>query len=152
MLSISYSIFSYMASNLNLRRIDHPMRVITTDSKRCSGCKACQALCALTQFKENNLKKAALKIIGHFPDPGVYEINICNQCGACAAVCPVSAIVATEVAYVIDADLCIGCKICVSACPSNSFVEHASTKVPIKCVSCAVCVDYCPRRALIIAN
>ncbi|MCL2497020.1 MAG: 4Fe-4S binding protein [Symbiobacteriaceae bacterium] len=125
------------------------MRVITTKPERCSGCKACQALCALTQFGENNLKKSALKIIGHFPDPGTYDINICNQCGACATICPVQAISDNGDAYLIDATACIGCGLCVSTCPTRSMVQHASTVVPIKCVSCGACVEYCPRRALV---
>lgn len=124
------------------------MRVITTKSERCSGCKACQVLCSLTNFAENNPKKAALKIIGHFPDPGVYEISICNQCGACASVCPVSAISAEADAYVINPDLCIGCGLCVTSCPTGSMVQHASQTAPIKCISCGGCVEYCPRRAL----
>jgi Fe-S-cluster-containing hydrogenase component 2 len=126
------------------------MRVVTAKAGLCSGCKACQALCSLTQFKENNPKKSALRIIGLFPEPGVYEINICSQCGTCARECPVEAIQATDAAYVIDADLCTGCGLCVQACPTGSMVRHAAVNAPIKCVSCGECVEYCPRRALII--
>ena len=124
------------------------MKVIATRAERCSGCKACQALCSLTNFRENNLKKAALKIIGHFPEPGVYEINICNQCGVCASVCPVQAISSNGDAWSIDSSICIGCGLCVQSCPTHSMVQHASTPTPIKCVSCGACVQYCPRRAL----
>ena len=125
------------------------MRVITARPERCSGCKACQAICALTQFRENNLKKAALKIIGHFPEPGVYEINICSQCGICAECCPVKAVESRDDAWVINQDICTGCTVCVEVCPTGSFVEHASCTVPIKCVSCGTCVEYCLRRALV---
>lgn len=125
------------------------MRVIAAKSGLCSGCRACQALCSLTRFRENNPKKSALRIIGHFPEPGVYEINICSQCGVCARECPVGAIQANEEAYVIDADLCTGCELCVAACPTNSMTQHASIATPIKCVSCGACVEYCPRRALV---
>ncbi|MCL2549194.1 MAG: 4Fe-4S binding protein [Symbiobacteriaceae bacterium] len=125
------------------------MRVITTKPELCSGCKACQALCSLTNFNENNPKKGALQIIGHFPDPGTYEINICSQCGVCASECPVQAISPGENAYIIDPEICIGCGACVASCPTRSFVQHASTVVPIKCISCGACVEYCPRRALV---
>jgi len=125
------------------------MRVITTKSENCSGCKACQVLCSLTNFAENNPKMAALQIIGHFPDPGTYEINICSQCGVCADACPVKAISAGSDAWVIDSEMCIGCGACVAACPTHSFVQHASKTAPIKCTSCGACVEYCPRKALI---
>jgi len=125
------------------------MRVVAAVAGLCSGCRACQALCSLTRFMENNPRKSALRIIGHFPEPGVYEINICSQCGACALDCPVGAIRVNEDAYVIDADLCTGCGLCVDACPTNSMMRHASVATPIKCVSCGACVEYCPRRALV---
>lgn len=125
------------------------MRVVAAKAELCSGCKACQALCSLTRFRENNPKKSALRIIGHFPVPGVYEINICSQCGVCATECPVGAIQINEEVYVIDAASCVGCGLCVTACPTNSMVRHASTETPIKCVSCGACVQYCPRRALV---
>ena len=125
------------------------MRVITTRPERCSGCKACQALCALTLFRENNLKKAAIRIIGHFPEPGVYEINICSQCGVCAENCPTEAIERKENAWVINQELCAGCNVCMEVCPTNSLVKHASSFVPIKCIACGACVEHCPRRALV---
>jgi NAD-dependent dihydropyrimidine dehydrogenase PreA subunit len=81
--------------------------------------------------------------------PGVYEINICSQCGVCANECPVGAINVKDAAYVIDDALCIDCGVCVQSCPTNSMVRHASITTPIKCVSCGACVEYCPRRALV---
>jgi len=124
------------------------MRVVTAKSELCSGCRACQALCSLTLFRENNPGKSGLRIIGHFPEPGVYEIITCSQCGVCARECPVGAIQANEEAYIIDDTLCTGCGLCVSACPVGSMARHAAMTTPIKCVSCGECVKYCPRRAL----
>ncbi|MCL2877261.1 MAG: 4Fe-4S binding protein [Acidobacteria bacterium] len=126
------------------------MRVVAAKAELCSGCKACQVLCSLTRFRENNPKKSALRILGHFPEPGVYEINICSQCGVCANECPVQAIQIIGAAYVIDTASCIGCGLCVQACPTGSMVRHASIAAPIKCVSCGACVEYCPRRALVL--
>jgi len=124
------------------------MLVVNARSELCSGCRACEVLCSLARFGDNNPKKSALKIIGHFPEPGVYEINICNQCGICAEECPAEAILADETAFSIDVDLCTDCGICVEVCPSGSMRQHAAMAAPIKCISCGECVEYCPRSAL----
>ena len=41
----------------------------------------------------------------------------CISCGACEAECPVSAIVAGDDKYVIDADACVECGACAGVCP-----------------------------------
>jgi len=41
----------------------------------------------------------------------------CISCGACADVCPVSAISAGDGKYVIDADACVECGACAENCP-----------------------------------
>ena len=46
----------------------------------------------------------------------------CVGCGACADVCPQSAITIDDVA-VIDADACVECGACVDECPSNAITE-----------------------------
>ena len=124
------------------------MRVVAARSELCSGCRVCEVLCSLARLGVNNPKKAALRIIARFPDPGIYEINICSQCGVCADECPTGAIQADGTAYSIDADACTGCGLCAKACPTGSMRLHADLEMPIKCVSCGECVEYCPRSAL----
>ena len=47
-----------------------------------------------------------------------YKINdACISCGACADVCPVSAISEGDAAYVIDDSACIDCGACADTCP-----------------------------------
>ncbi len=118
----------------------------------CSGCRACEVACSLSIFKENNPKKAALRIRGHFPVPGRYEILSCNQCGECAEVCPVEAIAEENGVYRIDPDECIGCGACVEACPNNAMFLHKGSDVPIKCILCGTCLNYCPTGALFDAD
>ena len=125
---------------------------LTTDSSRCSGCKVCLTICALSHFKENNPKKGALKVEGKFPVPGIFEVTVCNQCGACADVCPVDAITEKDGVYILDRETCIGCMACVTACPLNVMIVHPAETAPIKCDNCGDCVRYCPREAILDAD
>lgn len=118
-------------------------------SELCSGCSTCRLVCALANHKEVNPAKAALGIIGHFPGPGTYEIKFCDQCGACAEVCPVEAIEETDGIYLIDSETCVGCSACVEACPKGVMMMHPDSEVPIKCTACGECAEVCPRDAIV---
>ena len=48
----------------------------------------------------------------------------CVMCGACAAVCPVSAISEGDTTYVIDPELCLECGACAGVCPVDAIVEE----------------------------
>ncbi|MEW6723581.1 MAG: 4Fe-4S dicluster domain-containing protein [Bacillota bacterium] len=116
--------------------------------ERCSGCRVCQLVCAMHNFLENNPGKSRLKISGEFPVPGRYHVAVCDQCGACAAVCPTGAIVEDDgIAQVVEKD-CIGCLACVEACPSGVMMVHPSREAPFKCNNCGKCIELCPREAL----
>ena len=47
--------------------------------------------------------------------------DACIACGACAAGCPVGAIVEGDGKYVIDADTCIDCGACAEQCPVGAI-------------------------------
>ena len=49
--------------------------------------------------------------------------DACIACGACAAECPVEAIIEGEGKFEIDADKCIECGACADACPVGAPVE-----------------------------
>jgi Fe-S-cluster-containing hydrogenase component 2 len=121
------------------------MKRLFADSPKCSGCRSCLAACSLNLFTENNPKKAALSIIPHFPDPGVFEVKVCTQCGECAAVCPVSAIkINDRGAYYVDFAECIMCEACVPACPENVMMINAKIFTSTwKCDLCGDCVKVC---------
>jgi Fe-S-cluster-containing hydrogenase component 2 len=118
-------------------------------NQNCSGCRTCLLACAIQNQGEVNPKKAALAIEGHFPAPGGYEVRLCNQCGACADVCPVEAIQLVDGAYRIDREECSGCGACIDECPQGVIFRHPDSEIPIKCVDCGLCVEVCPRGAII---
>lgn len=52
--------------------------------------------------------------------PSVID-NGCVKCGACAAICPVSAMHVCDSQYVIDPDTCIDCGACIAECPQGAI-------------------------------
>lgn len=46
--------------------------------------------------------------------------DACIACGACAAECPVEAIIEGDGKFDIDADKCIECGACADACPVSA--------------------------------
>ncbi|WP_028306625.1 4Fe-4S binding protein [Desulfitibacter alkalitolerans] len=121
-------------------------------NENCSGCRTCQVVCALENYREINPAKAALGIEGKFPEPGTYAIHYCNQCGTCADVCPTGAIYERDGIYILDKDQCSSCMNCVEECPLGVMYVHDSLDAPIKCNSCGECAETCPRNALIMEN
>jgi len=109
-------------------------------------------LCAFKRFGEINPRKAALRVTGEFPAPGVYHVSVCSQCGVCADVCPVEAISVRDGVYVIDAEVCTGCQQCVDECPEGVMFVHKDEIGPIKCDLCGECVEICPRTALALVE
>ena len=124
------------------------MKLKYLDSK-CSGCRTCQLACSLKNFREVNPAKASLKIVGKFPAPGKFEVLVCNQCGACADVCPTEAIYLENGRYLINNEECIGCMSCVEVCSNGVMMQHRDFTVPFKCNNCGECVSICPRDALV---
>jgi ferredoxin len=76
-------------------------------------------------------------------------MKFCDQCGACAEVCPVEAIEESDGIYLIDAETCVGCLACIEACPKNVMMKHPGSEVPIKCTACGECAEVCPRDAIV---
>lgn len=49
--------------------------------------------------------------------------QLCDVCGTCASVCPVSAIRIAEFEVIIDQEKCIHCHHCIKACPIEAIEE-----------------------------
>jgi len=124
------------------------------DNAKCSGCRACLVACSLNLFEENNPKKAALRLIPHFPAPGVFEMKVCTQCGKCADECPTGAIKKNDRgATYVDFAECTLCEACVPVCPEDvMFVRAELADAAWKCDLCGDCVSVCGMSALRIAD
>ncbi len=124
------------------------------DHTKCSGCNACRVACSLHLFNENQPKKAALVIEPRFPDPGIYNVKVCTQCGDCAKVCPTECIKQDEKgAYYVVPEDCTLCEACVPECPEDvMFVRAELANTAWKCDLCGDCVAVCGTSALWIAE
>lgn len=123
---------------------------LRADSSKCSGCQACLVACSLSRFGVNNPKKARLAIISHLGDHVAFEVKTCTQCGQCAGVCPVNAILQNEKdAYYINWDECIECGACIEECPEGMIFTHPDYgDKPFECDLCGECVEICGTEAL----
>ena len=112
--------------------------------------RACEKACAKTFFKKEDPALSAIRIT---PQGGVYEVNVCNQCGACIDVCPVKALYRNKAGVVmVKKDMCVGCFMCVGFCPSKAMRRVEGQREPFKCVSCGACIKACPKGALAMAE
>jgi len=124
------------------------MKKLALNHERCTGCSLCEVICGLYHFGENNPKKSAVRIERRFPEPGIFEIRVCHQCGRCREVCPGEAIYEKDGAYIIDPEKCNFCGICGEECPEKVIFTHRDLSYPLKCDLCGECVGVCAPEAI----
>ncbi len=124
------------------------MKALKLNHERCTGCSLCEVICGLAHFRDNNPKKAAIHIERKFPEPGIFEIQVCNQCGRCREVCPSEAICEKDGVYKINPEKCTFCQLCVDECPLHVLFLHRDLSYPIKCDLCGECVTVCAPGAI----
>jgi ferredoxin len=123
------------------------------DNARCSGCSACLAACSYHLFGQITTKRAALRVIPHFPVPGGYTVQVCTQCGECAAGCPTDAIVQNDLgAYHVVPELCTLCMACVDACPEGVVFFREDVPHTWECDLCGECIQVCGMDVLRLAE
>lgn len=132
------------------------MKKIIVDLGKCTGCKSCQIVCAISHERELNYGLARIKIVKD-DSMGLSTPIPCHQClnAPCLESCPVDAISADPKtgAKIIDESVCILCESCVTACPFGaiSVIEKNGQTRVIKCDLCngdPQCVRHCETKAI----
>ncbi len=121
-------------------------RLKIANKSACIGCMECASACAKAFFKEEDTKKACIKIVSN--ESGVFSPKVCIQCGKCEDICPVGAISKNKKGvYVIDKEQCLGCGACDDICPFG-VVVFAPGQYAAKCIACGICVRACEQGVL----
>lgn len=122
-------------------------KLVVESPDSCIGCESCATACSKAYYKVEDATLSAIRI--ETTNDGSISIRICDQCGKCAAVCPVEAISQNaQGVYVIDRKVCVGCLACMDACPSNVIVKSHDNLFATKCTACGLCVKACPQDVL----
>jgi len=132
------------------------MKKLVVDLGKCTGCRSCQIMCALSNESEANYELSRIRISKN-DKLGLGLPIPCRQCqkAPCLAVCPVEAIAVDfkTGAKVINYADCIVCESCVEACPFGAILvvkKNGEPKV-IKCDLCGgdpLCVKHCETGAI----
>ncbi len=127
------------------------VKKIKVNTGKCSGCRLCLQICAISHFDEINPKKASLRVEARFPQPGLYKPRVCIQCGKCMEVCPEDAIYRRDDgAYIVDKEKCTNCGECIPVCRPKVVFQHKDVDHVIICDNCFKCVELCNTGALSI--
>lgn len=129
---------------------------IVIDPTKCTGCRACEAVCSLSKWGECNPERAAIRNIRTEKNGLISTIPVlCQQCETpyCEAVCPVRAISRNEKtgALVVNEEKCLGCRRCVYSCPFGGCSVDVLKGVSVKCDLCGGdpnCVKMCSKDAI----
>jgi len=112
-------------------------------------CRACATACSNAYFKTDDLKSSRIQIE---EVTGMPKIRVCDQCGACIAVCPTKALGRDSNGVVLlRRNKCTGCLMCVGFCDAGYMFFNAERQTePFKCIACGLCVKACKYDALIL--
>ena len=128
-------------------------RFVVPDVDKCTGCGACELVCALEKEKLFDPRCSRIKVLR------LYQLMnmpvLCRLCedAPCVVACSRDALKQSEETGVIivDDDKCNGCSWCIEACPHGAITVHPEKKVVMMCDLCGdrpQCVEWCPEGAL----
>ena len=127
------------------------MKKLKANPEKCTGCGACERICAQMWHKDDNRKKSSIQVSER--SNGGFEIAVCDQCGDCRAMCSMMSLMTDKAGVVrMDKKTCVGCLICVAECLRGYMFYHNELPNPFKCVACGICVSVCQSGALEITE
>jgi carbon-monoxide dehydrogenase iron sulfur subunit len=128
-------------------------KFVVADIDKCTGCGACELICALEKEKKFDSSFSRIKV-----QRSHQLVNIpvaCRLCknAPCVIACSRDALKQSEETGVImiDDSKCDNCGWCIETCPYGAIMVHPEKKVVIMCDLCGgqpKCVDWCPEGAL----
>lgn len=124
-------------------------KAILFDVTLCAGCGECYYACkeenhlpeTSDDFLKDHLSANTYTVVEEYGD--IYARKMCMHCvdPTCVSVCPVGAMVKTELGPVIyDEDKCLGCRYCMQACPHH-IPRYEWNKVNPKVKKCLMCYE-----------
>jgi len=126
------------------------IKTINIDADKCSGCRACEAICsafhASPRYSSTNPEKSRIRVVFDAANniyvpvmAGEYTKSECNG----------------RLVYTIDGKEYEECAFCRASCPSRSLFVDPDSHLPLKCDMCEeeplpepVCVQVCLSDAL----
>ncbi len=125
------------------------MKILKTFDDRCIGCGTCMTVCSKTFFKRDDPARSAIQLLSVEGKSFHLVACEQAACGKCVAECPTQAIFITKQGTVlINKNLCINCFACVAVCPIGAMRRHPEEVFPFKCIACGTCTRECPVAAL----
>ncbi len=129
------------------------MKMICIDRAKCSGCGACQALCALE--KRGRMQPGESRIrLRRTGGPMLQYVTYCQHCAdpECVKACLKTIIHKEKDGLVVRKfDECFACSACEVACPVGAVVYDSGKDAYMTCDLCRgdpLCVKVCPTGAL----
>jgi len=123
------------------------------DKKLCTGCRACEIVCAASHYDVFNPKRARIKVTFGHPLP--IPPKFCIQCPKpkCAEVCETGALYRNDDKKIVvyEKEKCNYCLKCIEACPFDGIFYNDIYNEILKCDLCdgdPQCVKFCQRKAL----
>jgi len=129
-------------------------KALYIDYQKCTGCRLCELVCAVSHDGISNPTRSRIRVM-KWEAEGLYIPMSCQQCqdAPCMNVCPVKAVSRDdEMGRIsVDYDACIGCRSCVGVCPFGAMSFNVIDKQVFKCDLCdgdPQCVRFCDVKAV----
>jgi len=134
---------------------------IAVDHARCSGCRICEAECALVRERSFDYWRSRIRVQRF--EPPLDVVSLCAGCAdaPCVSVCPTEAAALSRDsrtgAILLNESKCIGCQACLKVCAKDRSavirMSRDGKKALGLCDLCGgdpACVKACPEQCLAI--